>query len=153
MASVTGEREADAGFENDDFGNTVGLNMTFNLFSGGLYRAQSREVKQKEIESRKNMEALKTSITADIRAAAVDVITYQAQLKLQQSNTRLVQENRDLVEKEYKAGQASLVRLNEAQRELTSAQTRTASALVALRQSWYSLMSQTGQMTEEGSFN
>lgn len=153
MASVTGDREEDAGFESDDFGNAVGFNMTFNLFSGGLYRAQSREAKQKEIESRKNLEALKTSITADIRASAVDVITYQAQLKLQQSNTRLVQENRDLVEKEYKAGQASLVRLNEAQRELTSAQTRTASALVALRQSWYSLMSQTGQMTEEGSFN
>ena len=153
VASVTGDREEDAGFESDDFGNAVGFNMTFNLFSGGLYRAQSREAKQKEIESRKNLEALKTSITADIRASVVDVITYQAQLKLQQSNTRLVQENRDLVEKEYKAGQASLVRLNEAQRELTSAQTRTASALVALRQSWYSLMSQTGQMTEEGSFN
>jgi len=153
IASVTGEREENAEFEADDFGNTVGINMTFNLFSGGLYRAQSKEAKQKEIESRKNMEALKTSITADIRAAVVDVITYQAQLKLQQSNTRLVQENRDLVEKEYKAGQVSLVRLNEAQRELTSAQTRTASALVALRQSWYSLMSQTGQMTEAGSFN
>jgi outer membrane protein len=153
IASVTGDREADAGFEGDDFGNTVGLNMTFNLFSGGLYRAQSREAKHKEIEARKLLEALKTSITADIRASAEDVITFQAQLRLQQSNTRLVQENRDLVEKEYKAGQVSLVRLNEAQRELTSAQIRTATALVALRQSWYALTSQTGQMAVEGSFN
>jgi outer membrane protein len=146
--SVTGDREADARFEGDDFGNTIGLNMTFNLFSGGLYRAQAREAMQKEMEARKLLEALKTSITAKIRTTAVNVITFQTQLKLQQSNTRLVQENRDLVEKEYKAGQVSLVRLNESQRELTSTQIRTALALVALRQSWYTLMSETGQITE-----
>ena len=69
------------------------------------------------------------------------------------NNPILLKENRDLVEKEYRAGQVSLVRLNEAQRELTSAQTRTASALVALRQSWYSLMSETGQLTEDGPMN
>ncbi|MFC1876542.1 TolC family protein [Thermodesulfobacteriota bacterium] len=147
-ASVSGDREEDAGFEGDDFGNTIGLNMTFNLFSGGLYRAQSREAMQKEKEARKLLEALKTSITAEIRTTAENVITFQTQLRLQQSNARLVQENRDLVEKEYKAGQVSLVRLNESQKELTSTQTRTAMALVALRQSWYTLMSETGQITQ-----
>lgn len=152
-AAVTGEREEDAGFEGDDFGNTIGLNMTINLFSGGLYRAQSREAMQKENEARKLLEALKTSITAEIRTSVVDVVTAQTQLKLQQSNTRLVRKNRDLVEKEYKAGQASLVRLNESQRELTSAQTRTAVALVTLRQSWYALMSETGQIAALETFN
>ena len=147
-ASVAGDREADARFEGDDFGNTIGLNMTINLFSGGLYRAQSREAMQKENEARKLLEALKTSITAEIRTRAVNVITFQAQLRLQQSNTLLVQKTRDLVEKEYKAGQASLVRLNESQRELTSAQNRTALALVALRQTWYALMSETGEITQ-----
>ncbi len=152
-ASVKGEREADARFEGDDFGNTIGLNMTFNLFSGGLYRAQSREAMQKEIEARKLLEDLKINITAEIRTTITNVITFQTQLKLQQSITRLSQENRDLVEKEYKAGQASLVRLNESQRELTSAQNRTALALVALRQSWWSLMSETGMITEDEAFN
>jgi outer membrane protein TolC len=152
-ASVRGEREADARFEGDDFGNTIGLNMTFNLFSGGLYRAQSREAMQKEIEARKLLEDLKINITAEIRTTITNVITFQTQLTLQQSITRLSQENRDLVEKEYKAGQASLVRLNESQRELTSAQNRTALALVALRQSWWSLMSETGMITEDEAFN
>ena len=152
-ASVKGEREADARFEGDDFGNTIGLNMTFNLFSGGLYRAQSREAMQKEMEARKLLEDLKINITAEIRTTITNVITFQTQLKLQQSITRLSQENRDLVEKEYKAGQASLVRLNESQRELTSAQNRTALALVALRQSWWSLMSETGMITEDEAFN
>jgi outer membrane protein TolC len=58
----------------------------------------------------------------------------------------LVQKNRDLVEKEYKAGVGSLVRLNEAQRDLTAAQVRLAAAQVALRQAWYDLWSATGQI-------
>ena len=149
-ASVKGEREEDTRFEGDDFGSTIGLNMTFNLFSGGLYRAQSREAMQKEIEARKLLEAQKINITTEIRTTSTNVITFQTQLRLQQSITRLSQENRDLVEKEYKAGQASLVRLNESQRELTSAQNRTALALVALRQSWWALMSETGMITDSG---
>ena len=152
-ASVSGDRQDDTRFESDDFGNTIGLNMTFNLFSGGLYRAQYREAVQKEMETRKRMESLKTNITAEIRATAQNVITFQTQLRLQQSNARLVQENRDLVEKEYKAGQVSLVRLNESQRELTSTQTRSALALVALRQSWYTLRSETGQIIADEAFN
>jgi len=152
-ASVKGEREEDTRFEGDDFGSTIGLNMTFNLFSGGLYRAQSREAMQKEIEARKLLEAQKINITTEIRTTSTNVITFQTQLRLQQSITRLSQENRDLVEKEYKAGQASLVRLNESQRELTSAQNRTALALVALRQSWWALMSETGMITEDEAFN
>lgn len=127
--------------------------MTFNLFSGGLYRAQAREAMQKEIEARKLLEAVKIDIANEIRTTISNVITTQTQLKLQQSITRLSQENRDLVEKEYKAGQASLVRLNESQRELTSAQNRTALALVALRQSWWSLMSETGMIMENEAFN
>jgi outer membrane protein TolC len=152
-ASVSGDRQDDTRFESDDFGNTIGLNMTFNLFSGGLYRAQYREAVQKEMEARKRMESLKTNITAEIRATAQNVITFQTQLRLLQSNARLVQENRDLVEKEYKAGQVSLVRLNESQRELTSTQTRSALALVALRQSWYTLRSETGQIIADEAFN
>ncbi len=152
-ASVKGEREENTRFERDDFGNTIGVNMTFNLFSGGLYRAQSREAMQKEIEARKLLEALRISITAAIRTTSMNVITFQTQLKLQHTNTRLSHENRDLVEKGYKAGQASLVRLNESQRELTSAQNRSVLSLVALKQSWWALMSETGMTSEDEVFN
>jgi outer membrane protein TolC len=65
---------------------------------------------------------------------------------LQRVNADLVRENRDLVEKEYLAGQGSLVRLNEAQRDLSTAQSRLALALVSLRQAWYGLQSETGSL-------
>jgi outer membrane protein TolC len=59
-----------------------------------------------------------------------------------------VRRTRDLVEKEYSAGQASLVRLNEAQRDLTTAMGRLALARAALRQAWFNLETDTGRILE-----
>ncbi len=50
------------------------------------------------------------------------------------------------MEKEYNAGQASLVRLNESQKDLTTAQSNLALALVALRQAWVELETRTGNV-------
>ena len=55
-----------------------------------------------------------------------------------------MQRNRDLVEKGYGVGQESLVRLNEAQRDLNQAMARLASARVSLRQAWYNLRTAAG---------
>ena len=60
----------------------------------------------------------------------------------------LVQANRDLVEKEYAAGQAFLVRLNEAQRNLVTAQSRLALALATMRQAWFTLETDTGHILQ-----
>ena len=67
---------------------------------------------------------------------------------LLRSNTALVERNRDLAEQEYTAGQGSLVRLNEAQRELTTAKNRLAFALVSMRRSWYALEAKTGRILD-----
>jgi outer membrane protein len=67
-------------------------------------------------------------------------------LILQRSNAELVKQNRDLVEKEYAAGQTSLVRLNEAQRDLINAQSQMAVALVSLKQAWQDLKAATGEI-------
>ena len=108
---------------------------------------------KEDLKLEKNLENLKISVSADVRDSLTQLLSAQEQLRLQRLNAELVQTNRDLVDKEYKAGQASLVRLNESQRELTSTQTRTALALVALRQSWWALMSETGMITEDKAFN
>jgi outer membrane protein TolC len=50
------------------------------------------------------------------------------------------------VEKEYAAGQTSLVRLNEAQRNLIQAQGWLALARVSLRQAWQGLKAATGEI-------
>lgn len=145
-ASYDGERTDDFGFESEDIGSSVGINLSYNIFAGGLFHAQHQESKMRLWEAEKSRENLKINITSDVRTSAERVLSAQKQLLLQRTNAQLVQKNRDLVEKEYKAGVGSLVRLNEAQRDLTAAQVRLAVAQVALRQAWNDLWSATGQI-------
>ncbi|WP_372680502.1 TolC family protein, partial [Desulfosarcina sp.] len=112
--SLDGERVDDPGFGQDDFGNRIQVGLSYNLFAGGFTRAKVREVRQRQIELEKSLEELVLSTTSDIRSSAALVVTAQTQVALQRENVDLVQRTRDLVEKEYNAGQGSLVRLNEA---------------------------------------
>ena len=144
--AVDGERTGDAGFEQDDFGNRIQVGLTYNLFAGGFTRARVREARQRKLEFEKRLEELVLEATAEIRDSAALVTTAQIQLALQRENVDLVKRTRNLVEKEYNAGQGSLVRLNEAQRDLTTAQSNLALALVGLRQAWVELETRTGNI-------
>lgn len=139
LGSLDGQRTNSARFEADDFGNTVALSLSYNLFAGGSTRAKVWEAKSRTMESQKKLQELKLTAADDVQKALADLKRAQAELRLQRTNTALVNQNRDLIEKEYKAGQASLVRLNEAQRNLITAQARLALALVSLRQAWHNL--------------
>ena len=144
--SVEGERSGDIHFGQDDFGNRVALGLSYNLFSGGYTKAKVSETRHQKVELEKNLEELILSTASDIRSSAALVATAQTQVTLQRENVDLVQRTRDLVEKEYNAGQGSLVRLNEAQKDLTTAQGNLAQALVALRQAWIELETRTGSI-------
>jgi outer membrane protein TolC len=144
--SVDGERANSGRLEGDDFGNTVGLYLTYRLYSGGERRARLAEAKYQQKEAEETLRASKLSVASDVQQAIANVVTAQNELELQRKNAKLVMENRDLVEKEYQAGQASLVRLNEAQRNLTQAQGRLALARVGLRQTMKNLSASTGRI-------
>lgn len=145
-ASLEGERADNADLEQDDFGSTVALSLSYNLFSGGLYRSKVREARNQIKEAAHTLKQLNITVASDVQQSAAQVRQAQQALLLQRENARLVRQNRDLVEKEYRAGQSSLVRLNEAQRDLTAAQAQLAQSLAALRQAWYDLKAETGQI-------
>ena len=144
--SLEGDRTDDPAFDPDDFGNRVQVGLTYNLFAGGLTRAKVREARHRKEELEKSLEDLILSAAADIRNSAALVVTAQNQVRLQRQNVDLVQRTRDLVEKEYNAGQGTLVRLNEAQKDLTTARGNLALALVGLRQAWIELETRTGEI-------
>jgi outer membrane protein TolC len=146
--SYDGERVEDAGFESEDFGNTIALSLQYNLFSGGLTHAKHQAAKARLRELERTLENARIGITSEVQSVLARVGSSQQQLLLQRRNAKLVQRNRDLVEKEYKAGVGSLVRLNEAQRDLIQAQVSLASARAALRGAWYDLETATGQIVE-----
>jgi len=145
-ASYDGERTDGFGFESQDFGNSVGIFLSYNLFAGGLYKAQYQQARARLRETEKSRENAKISIASQVQTTVERVLSAQKQLLLLRTNAKLVQKNRDLVEKEYKAGVGSLVRLNEARRDLTAAQVRLALAQTTVHQAWYDLWSATGQI-------
>jgi len=146
--SVDGERADNLGYEGDDFGGSVALSFSYNLFEGGNNIARLREARAALAEAENLLQDTRISVASDVREALASLQSAQEQVTLQRENAKLVRQNRDLVEKEYNAGQASLVRLNEAQRDLIRARSRLAQALVSLRQAWQNLAAATGQILE-----
>lgn len=145
-ADLTGKRDNNIGFEVNDFGYSMGLNVTYNLYSGGIREAKVREAVWSRAEAEQQYANLTLTVSSDVRQGLADLNRSQTEIMLQRSNTSLVEQNRDLVEKEYAAGQGTLVRLNEAQRDLITAQSRLALALVSLRQAWQSIEGATGRI-------
>ncbi len=148
--SVTGSYDADRtndrDFEREDFGNTLMLNVSFNLFNGWQTMARVGEAKSRVRESKRNIEDTQITVISDVESALTSLKAAQDQLRLQRENTKIVRETRDLVEKEYNAGQGSLVRLNEAQKDLVTAESSLVLSLVSMRQAWEGLRSSTGEI-------
>ncbi len=151
--SITGSLEdsyrLDREFEKEDLDKSLMLNISFNLFNGWQTTARVGEARSRVRESQRNIEDTQLTVITDVESAVIKLKAAQDQLKLQRENTKLVRETRDLVEKEYTAGQGSLVRLNEAQRDLVTAESNLVLSLVSMRQAWEGLKSSTGEILAE----
>ena len=146
--SIDGDRLNSRELEREDFGKSIMLNISYNIFSGGQTTARLKEAKSRKREAVKNLDDATISVKTEVESAITQLKAAQEQLSLQRTNTKLVQETRDLVEKEYAAGQGSLVRLNEAQLDLVTAQSTLALSLVSMRQAWESLRASTGKILQ-----
>jgi outer membrane protein len=148
---VSGDaRRGDNGyFEEDDVSSTIGIQLQYNIYTGGRRKAVLHENRAFNREIKHVLNEQNLAVSAEVREAARTLETAQQLLVLQRETTALVEQNRDLVEKEYRAGQGSLVRLNQAQRDLTSQQANLASARVSMRQAWVNLNSATGAILDQ----
>lgn len=136
VASVSADalRGDNAYFEEDDFSGTIAIQGQYEIYAGGRRKAALHEAKAIDRETGHLVESARLQVEAEVESARRQLDTAKSLLKLQQETTSLVERNRDLVEKEYSAGQASLVRLNQAQRDLISQQASLALAQVSLKQ-------------------
>ena len=145
FASRSAQESDNGRIGEDEFAGTVGVNVTYNLFAGGRNRAAVAEARHQLEEAEFLLEELRIGAAADIRESAIELQTAQEALALQRTTAEFVTTNRDLVEKEYEAGQGSLARLNQAQRDLVEAEARLALARVALYSAWHALQTATGE--------
>jgi len=118
--------------DTDEMGASVGASVSFDIFSGGANRSKVRQAKAEKRELQKNLAYDKITATSDIRSSAKNISMALQQETLQQENYHLLEITRDLVEKEYAAGQVSLVRLNEAQNNLVNSMGTLSMARVSL---------------------
>jgi len=129
------QRNDNARFDDNDLTMTGSLNLAWNLFAGFSDAAATRAAEALTDEAREALATRFLAVISEVRQAVTQVETAREQLSLRHKNYTLTLETRDLVYKEYHAGQASLVRLNEAQRDLTEADALYSRARIGLRYS------------------
>jgi len=131
-AGVNGERTENPGLESDDFGTTAGVTVNYTFFDGGQRRGALNEADATVAQARQQLRETELNVRREVRDAVLTLTSAREQLQLQRRNTALIEQNRNLVDKEYAAGQNSLTRLNEAQRDLVAAQVALARARIAV---------------------
>lgn len=131
-------------FDSDRIATTLGINVSVNLFAGGRRKAEVTTAKHARKEAEWYIVESEQKIAAEVHAALVDLKVAQEALTLQLDAASCVEKNRDLVEKEYNAGKAMLVRLNQAQNDYVHAMGLLAQARVNLHRCWQGLHTATG---------
>lgn len=144
VASVATTNVSDVGISRERLTTTVGINASMTLFSGGRRKADLLEAKYAQRESEWRLVEAERKIAGEVRQALHDLKVAQEALVLQRNAASCVEKNRDLVEKEYRAGKAMLVRLNQAQNDYVQAMGLLAQARVNLQRSWQALHHATG---------
>ncbi len=144
------QREGNPHFDLDDDNSAqASLNMTWNLFSGMADSAVINEAAAQSRELESELAALWLSVVSDVRQKVTRLETVRKQLALQRRTEKLSREARDLVNKEYQAGQATLTRLNEVQRDHVTAEGNLSLARILLRQAWNDLNAVTSRNLAE----
>ncbi len=147
--AVNGAKQGDVSLTGEDFGNTVLLNLKWNLFSGGADKARRFEAEHGHREARYTLANMYNQVAAEVRQDIALLEAAREQVRLQRESVKLVEENRELAKNEYEAGEASLVRLNEAQRDLTTTFSRLAQSLVAFHRAQQRLLASTGRNVDQ----
>ena len=121
-----------------------GFDAEWVLFSGGSRIAALREAQADLAVGKQKLVEKWISVIAEVRQAFEERMSKAKQVVIYKSNLSLVQKNRGLVEESYKAGNTSITRLNEAQRDLVDADSSYISSVIDLANSKAKLRSAIG---------
>ncbi len=100
-----------------------GATAQWDLLEGGGRWFDLREAQALVAQSQESLAAQWIGVVAEVRQAHDNLARHRVQLAIAAETLELVRRTRDLVEEEYKAGNTSLTRLNEAQRDFIVSET------------------------------
>ncbi len=146
--SLTGsygfEKASNMGYSVHDQSAAVGVELRWQLFTGGFRSAQLRRAQAEWWEACAALDRKRLEVSADVRTAIVNLINAQEQVKFHRLNLKSAREHRRIIRLEYASGKASLVRLNESQRDYVGTEVELARARIQLRQAWSDLRAAAG---------
>jgi outer membrane protein len=99
-----------------------GIQISFPLFAGGLYKARQREAELRAEAQDELLRNLEDDIVRDVHIAWLNVNNARDEIKTTEELVRSASEAYDLAESRYTTGLSSIVELSQAQLNLTSAQ-------------------------------
>jgi outer membrane protein TolC len=138
------ERASNMAYSTDDRSSAAAVELSWNLYAGGVREARVRQARADWWQARATVERGQLAIAAEVRSAVENVITAQEEVKLQTLTRESAEENRRVVQDQYTAGKATLVRLNQAQSDYTKTEAKLATARIRLRQAWTDLHAAVG---------
>ncbi|MFH1107601.1 MAG: TolC family protein [Planctomycetota bacterium] len=133
------DRGSNVHYEDDDQSSAAAVEFRWELFTGGARGARVRGAESHRAEAAATLNRLRLSVQAEVRKAIIDLTNAQTQIRLHRETVATALENRRVVQAGYLAGKENLNRLNEAQRDLITADADLALARIRLRQAWSDL--------------
>ena len=112
---------------------SYGLSVNWTLFNGLARYNTMREYQANVAVADYNVAAQWFAVVGEVRTAYANYIKNVKQTRLNKKIRDLAAKQRDLVDDEYRAGNAELTRLNEAQRDLVSYESNLASSYVSVQ--------------------
>ena len=109
---------------------SYGLSVEWTLFNGFARYNTMREYQANVAIADYNVAAQWFTVVSEVRNAYANYIKNVKQTRLNKKIRDLAAKQRDLVDDEYRAGNAELTRLNEAQRDLVSYESSLASSYI-----------------------
>ena len=129
-------------YESLDF--NYGGAASWEIFSGGKTFFTMRSKQAAMFQSDYTLADNWITIITEVRMAYDNYLTSLKQTKISEKSLELYRKIRDLVEEEYRAGNTELTRLNEAQRDLVSAETTLANYVINMHNAKAQLTAVTG---------
>jgi outer membrane protein TolC len=133
------DRSSDVGYSVQDQSSAAGLELRWEIFTGGSRHAKVLAAESVRAEAAAGLNRQRFAIHAEVRKAIIDLANAQEQIRLQREGLKTARENRRIVQAGYLAGKETLTRLNEAQRDFIEADANLALARIRLRQAWSDL--------------
>ena len=128
---------------------SYGITADWTIFNGFIRYNTVREYQANLAIADYNVASQWFAVVSEVRAAYAKYVQSVRQARIREKNRDLTAQQRDLVDEEYRAGNAELTRLNEAQRDFVQAESNLASSYISILNAKAQLDASVGVNTAE----